>query len=78
MRRVGGVRRSVGHVVAAPLLTLIVLLAPQIVLSTMTQKRAGVSFTTGEMIGPVAGFLVLGLVAAWLLVDMLVALARVG
>jgi hypothetical protein len=67
-----------GYVVAAPLLTLIVLLAPQIVLSTVFQRRAGVPFTTGEMIGPVAGFVVLGLVAAWLLIRMLVVLARIG
>jgi hypothetical protein len=56
-----------GYVIAAPLLTIVVLLAPQIILSTVFQKSAGVLFTTGEMIGPVAGFVVLGSVAAWLL-----------
>lgn len=60
-----------GYVIAAPLLTLIVLLAPQIILSTVFQKSTGVPFTRGEMIGPVAGFVILGLIAAWLLVVML-------
>jgi len=60
-----------GYVIAVPLLTLVVLLAPQIILSTLFQKSAGVPFTTGEMVGPVAGFVVLGAIAAWLLVDIL-------
>jgi hypothetical protein len=60
-----------GYVIAAPLLTLIVLLAPQIALSTYFQRAAGVPFTTGEMVGPVAGFVVLGLLAAWLFVALL-------
>jgi hypothetical protein len=60
-----------GYVIAVPLLTLVVLLAPQIVLSTVFQKSAGVPFTTGEMFGPVAGFVVLGFVAAWFLVAIL-------
>jgi len=60
-----------GYLIAAPLLTLIVLLAPQIVLSTVFQRAAGVPFTAGEMIGPVAGFAILGLVAIWLLVALL-------
>jgi hypothetical protein len=56
-----------GYVIATPLLTIVVLLAPQIILSTVFQKSAGVHFTTGEMIGPVSGFVALGLVATWLL-----------
>lgn len=60
-----------GYVIAAPLLTLIILLAPQIILSTIFQRSAGVPFATGEMIGPVAGFVVLGLIAAWLLATIL-------
>jgi hypothetical protein len=60
-----------GYVVAAPLLTIIVLLAPQILLSTVFQKSAGVPFTPAEMIGPVAGFMGLGFCAAWLLIAML-------
>ena len=60
-----------GYVIASPLLTLVVLLAPQIILSTIFQKAAGVPLSTGEMVGPVAGFVVLGLIAAWLLIDLL-------
>jgi hypothetical protein len=64
-----------GYVIAVPLLTLIVLLAPQIILSTIFQRSAGVPFTTGEMIGPVTGFVLLGFIAAWLLVAILSNLA---
>lgn len=60
-----------GYVIAAPLLTLIVLLAPQIIVTTLFQRSAGVPFTAGEMIGPMAGFVVLGIVAVWLLVAVL-------
>lgn len=67
-----------GYVIAVPLLTLIVLLAPQIILGTIFQRSAGVPFTTGEMIGPVAGFVILGLIAAWLLAAILRPLARIA
>jgi len=60
-----------GVVLATPLLTLIILLAPQIILSTIFQQRAGVPFTAGEMLGPVAGFVVLGVAAGWLLVRLM-------
>jgi hypothetical protein len=65
-----------GYVIAVPLLTLVVLLAPQIVLSTVLQKSAGVPFAMGEMVGPVAGFVVLGSVAAWFLVAVLRGLSK--
>jgi hypothetical protein len=58
---------SLGYAIAVPLLTLIILLAPQIILSTVFQRSAGVPFTTGEMVGPVAGFVLLGFLATWLL-----------
>ncbi|MBN1315660.1 MAG: hypothetical protein JXA42_09340 [Anaerolineales bacterium] len=64
-------RDPLGYVVAIPLLTLVVLLVPQIILSTIFQKSAGVPFTTGEMIGPVFGFIILGLIATWLYVAVL-------
>ena len=60
-----------GVVLATPLLTLIILLAPQIILSTIFQQRAGVPFTAGEMVGPVAGFVVLGIAASWLLIRLM-------
>ena len=56
---------------AVPLLTLIILLAPQIILSTIFQQGAGVPLSIGEMVGPIAGFVVLGVTAGWLLVRLL-------
>ena len=64
-----------GYVIAAPLLTLVVLLAPQIILSTIFQRAAGVPFTAGEIAGPVSGFVILGLIATWLLIAILKGLA---
>lgn len=63
--------KPIGLVIAVPLLTLIVLLAPQIILSTYFQRAAGVPFTTGEFIGPVAGFVILGAIALWFLINLL-------
>lgn len=60
-----------GYLVAMPLLVIIILLAPQILISTIVQRAAGVDFTIGEMVGPVAGFVLLGGVALWLLVSLL-------
>ncbi|MBZ0296448.1 MAG: hypothetical protein K8L99_28055 [Anaerolineae bacterium] len=62
---------ALGYLIAMPLLVIIILLAPLITLSTIFQKAAGVKFSTGEMIGPVAGFVVLGLIAIWLTVSLL-------
>jgi hypothetical protein len=60
-----------GYVIATSLLALIIMLTPQIVLSTVFQRSAGVPLTPGEMIGPVSGFVLLGIVAAWYLVAIL-------
>ena len=65
-----------GVVLASPLLTLITLLAPQIILSTLFQQQAGVPFSTGEIIGPIAGFVVLGGVGLWLLIRLLRRISR--
>jgi hypothetical protein len=56
-----------GYAISIPLLTIVTLLAPQIILSTLFQRSAGVPFTKAEMIGPVAGFVVLGSFATWLM-----------
>lgn len=64
-------REPLGYVIAFPLLVLIILLLPQIGAQTMFQLAAGVSLTPGQIIGPIAGFAVLGLVAAGLLVSIL-------
>jgi hypothetical protein len=50
------------------LLVTIVLLLPTIAGSTALQAHAGMSFTVAEVVGPVAGF---GVIGAWLLVRLL-------
>lgn len=65
-----------GVVLAVLLLTLIILLAPQIISSTIFQQRSGVLFTIGEMVGPVAGFMGLGSAAAWLLVRLMQGISK--
>jgi hypothetical protein len=55
----------VGYLIAFPLLGLIVMLLPAIALMTVFQLRAGVAFTPGEVVGPMAGFATLGLFAIW-------------
>jgi hypothetical protein len=64
-------RNPLGHLIAVPLLVLEAMLAPLIVVQTMSQVRAGVSFTPGEMVGPIGGFAVLGLLAIWFIVAIL-------
>lgn len=71
-------RNPLGYLIAVPLLMLIVMLVPIIVLSTTNQLAAGVSFTPGEIVGPIAGFLALGLMAIWLLALLLRQLANVA
>jgi hypothetical protein len=56
-------RRPLGYVLAFPLLGIIILLLPVIVAGTISQISAGVKLTPGEIIGPIAGFGILGLLA---------------
>jgi hypothetical protein len=63
--------RPLGYRMAFPLLTLIVMLMPMIILNTALQIAAGVVFTTPEIVGPIAGFVVLGGIATWILVTIL-------
>jgi hypothetical protein len=58
-------RISLGYLLAVPLLGIIILLAPTIVASTLCQRAAGVSFTPGEAVGPIAGFVILGALGVW-------------
>ncbi|MCB2202878.1 hypothetical protein KQH56_02610 [bacterium] len=69
---------AAGYVLATPLLTLLILLMPQIVLSTIYQVRAGVDLTVPEMVGPVAGFVVMGGVALFFLIRLLQRVARLA
>lgn len=52
--------RALGYVIAASLSGVIVMLGPVIALGTYYQMAAGVEFSTGEIVGPIAGFLALG------------------
>jgi hypothetical protein len=60
-----------GYLIAFPLLGLMVMLGPVIALSTASQLSAGVSFARGEVIGPIAGFVLLGTIAVGLMVRLL-------
>ena len=64
-------RNPLGYLMAIPLLVLEAMLAPLIVAQSVSQVQAGVSFTPGEMVGPIAGFAVLGLLAIWIIVAIL-------
>jgi hypothetical protein len=63
--------RTLGYLMALSLLVLEVLLAPMIMLQTLFQVSAGESFSTGEIVGPIAGFSMIALAAVWVLVDAL-------
>ena len=60
-------RRAGGHVLALPLIGILLFLLPTIGLATALQIHAGIDFTTVEYVGPIGTFLVLGLLAAWFL-----------
>ena len=64
-------RDPLGYLLAFPLLVTVVLLLPTIAASTALQAAAGISFTTAEVLGPIAGFGALGAVGSWLLVRLL-------
>jgi hypothetical protein len=64
-------RASLGYLIACSLLVLEIMLLPMIVLQAISQISAGISFTPGEIIGPIAGFATLGLFALWVLVAIL-------
>jgi hypothetical protein len=64
-------RQPVGYLLAAPLLVTIVMLLPTISVATALQVAAGISFTPAEVIGPIAGFGVLGVVGTRLLLRLL-------
>lgn len=64
-------RSAVGYLMAFPLVVLEAMLAPMIAAQTISQVLAGVSFQPGEIIGPLAGFVVLAGAAVWVLVTVL-------
>jgi hypothetical protein len=64
-------RVPLSYVMALSMLILEAMLAPLIAAQTVTQLEAGVTFTLGEIIGPIAGFAVLALAAIWIIVALL-------
>jgi hypothetical protein len=64
-------RFAFGYLMAFALFGIIIMLAPGIFASTVSQVRAEVEFTAGEMVGPVAGFVVLGWMAFWATAEIL-------
>ncbi len=65
-------RRAVlGYVLATVLLLLLLFVAATIILGTVFQLAAEVSFSPGEVVGPIAGFVVLAAIAARLLARLL-------
>jgi hypothetical protein len=64
-------RIAFGYVIAFALFGIIVMLAPGIAASTFSQIQLGVVFTPGEMVGPIAGFVTLGLLSAWVMIRIL-------
>lgn len=68
--------RVEGLLVGIPLLVLLWVLAPVIVTQTVFQQAAGWAFTPPQLVGPIAGFVVLGTAATALLVPTLRRLHR--
>jgi hypothetical protein len=64
-------RSMLGYMLASAVIVLLVLTAATIVTSTVVQIGAGVEFTPGEIIGPISGFLILGIVGTVFLVRLL-------
>lgn len=64
-------RRRLGYVIAVSLLALEALLMPLIAVATIAQLRMGLSFTAGEVVGPIAGFSTIALLAIWVLITIL-------
>jgi hypothetical protein len=64
-------RDSLGYLMALSMLVLEAMLAPMIAAQTVSQIAAGVSFSPGQIIGPIPGFTVLSLVAIWVMATLL-------
>jgi hypothetical protein len=64
-------RAPLGYLGAFSLLVLEALLAPMITAQTMSQLSAGVELTTGEIAGPVAGFVLVAVASIWFSVAIL-------
>ena len=54
-------RLAIGNLMAATVLVMTLLLAPALLAMTGFQLAAGITFTPGEVVGPVLSFTVIGL-----------------
>ena len=64
-------RNPTGYLIAFSLLVLEIMLTPMIAAQTVSQLLAGITFTPAEIIGPMVGFVTLGLFALWVMVILL-------
>jgi hypothetical protein len=62
---------ALGYLLAVSLLVLEVMLAPLLAAQTASQLGAGVTFPAGQIVGPIAGFATVALIAIWVLVAIL-------
>ena len=60
-----------GIIVAMPLLVLLLLIGPSVAAMTYFQVADGIVFTMPQIVGPIGGFLVVGLIDIWVLVIVL-------
>lgn len=60
-------RRKVAYLMVFPILFLVAMLTPTLTAMTISQVQAGVELSAGEIVAYVAGFVVLGVAAAWVL-----------
>jgi hypothetical protein len=64
-------RKPVGYKIAFPLLGILIFLLPVILLSSYLQYEQGVIFSPAEFAGPITGFLILGLLGFWIMINIL-------
>jgi hypothetical protein len=64
-------RDALGYLVAMSLLVLEAMLAPLLIAQTVSQLMAGVTFPTGQIVGPIVGFAAIGAAALWALAAIL-------
>jgi hypothetical protein len=64
-------RATAGYLIAFPLLVLVSFLAPMMAAQTAMQLDAGVTFTTGQIVGIIGSFAAISLLGLWAAVAVL-------
>lgn len=64
-------REPLGYLIACSLLILEIMLTPMIAMQTVFQLQLGITFTPGQIIGPIIGFVLLGVLALWVMIAIL-------